>query len=81
MEGNGGVLEHLRYFPVSDVVMYKYYIGRLKVFEDKYEEARECLQFALKFCPKSLFRNRQRILASLVPVEVNYIIYLSINFD
>lgn len=33
-------MDNLRLFPVSDVVMYKYYIGRLKMFEDKYEEAR-----------------------------------------
>jgi hypothetical protein len=33
-------MDNLKLFPVSDVVMYKYYIGRLKMFEDKYEEAR-----------------------------------------
>ena len=27
-------------FPVSDVVAYKYYVGRLKMFEDHYVEAR-----------------------------------------
>ena len=47
VEGPGGIMENLQLFPVSDVVMYKYYIGRLKMFEDKYEEARcvecECL--------------------------------------
>lgn len=104
VEGPGGIMDNLRLFPVSDVVMYKYYIGRLKMFEDKYEEARydsdsypryvimerveffqiyftcfffvclrDCLRFALRFCPKSCLRNRQRILASLVPIEVgNY---------
>jgi COP9 signalosome complex subunit 12 len=40
VEGPGGIMDNLRLFPVSDVVMYKYYIGRLKMFEDKYEEAR-----------------------------------------
>ena len=29
-----------RCFPVADVVAYKYYVGRLKMFEDRYEEAR-----------------------------------------
>ncbi len=33
-------LSHTHLFPVSDVVTYKFYIGRLKMFEDKYEEAR-----------------------------------------
>jgi hypothetical protein len=30
----------LESFPVCDVAMYKYYIGRLKMFEDRYVEAR-----------------------------------------
>ena len=38
--GAGNALEAVRLFPVSDVVTYKFYIGRLKMFEDKYEEAR-----------------------------------------
>jgi nuclear mRNA export protein PCID2/THP1 len=70
VEGPGGIMDNLRLFPVCDVVMYKYYIGRLKMFEDKYEEARQCLRFALKHCPKTCLRNRQRILASLVPIEI-----------
>lgn len=41
VEGPGSnILQDLRAFPVSDVVMYKYYIGRLKMFEDRYTEAR-----------------------------------------
>ena len=64
-------MTNLKSFPVSDVVMYKYYIGRLNMFEDKYEDARECLRFALKYCPKQYLQNRRRILASLVPIEVS----------
>ena len=33
-------MENLTLFPVSDVVTYKYYVGRLKMFEDQHEEAR-----------------------------------------
>ena len=40
VEGPGGIMDNLRLFPVSDVVMYKYYIGRLHMFEDRYEQAR-----------------------------------------
>lgn len=47
VEGPGGIMDNLRLFPVSDVVMYKYYIGRLKMFEDKYEEARWVIGIAL----------------------------------
>ncbi len=69
---SGGVMANMHLFPVSDVVMYKYYNGRLKMFEDKYEEARECLRFALRYTPKTpgCFKNRQRLLVSLVPVEL-----------
>ena len=35
-----GFVDSYRYFPVSDIVTYKYYIGRLKMFEDRYEEAK-----------------------------------------
>ena len=33
-------LENLHRFPLLDVVTYKYYIGKLRMFEDKYVEAR-----------------------------------------
>lgn len=33
---------------------------------------RDCLRFALKYCPISCMKNRQRILVSLIPVEVSY---------
>jgi len=66
----GSIMDNLHYFPVCDVVTYKYYFGRLKMFEDRYEEARECLRFAFRHCPRSELRNRQRILISLVPIEM-----------
>ncbi len=40
IETPGGVMDHYILFPICDVVMYKYYIGRIRMFEDKYEEAR-----------------------------------------
>lgn len=70
LEGPGGIMDNLQLFPVSDVVMYKYYLGRLKMFEDRYEEARDCLMFALTYTPLSQFKNRQRILISLIPVQM-----------
>ncbi len=71
VEGPGSVLGSLTLFPVCDVVTYKYYIGRLRMFEDNFEEARECLQLALRYTPSSQHMNRQRILASLIPVEMS----------
>ena len=64
------IMDNLTSFPVTDVVTYKFYIGKLKMFEDRYEEARECLRFALKNTPSSEIKNRQLILTSLVPVEM-----------
>jgi nuclear mRNA export protein PCID2/THP1 len=43
--GASNALDSFRLFPVSDVVTYKYYIGRLKMFEDKYEDARYAFIF------------------------------------
>lgn len=38
--GSSGIMNDLHLYPVCDVVMYKYYLGRLKMFEDRYQEAR-----------------------------------------
>ena len=38
--GSSGIMNDLHQYPVCDVVMYKYYLGRLKMFEDRYLEAR-----------------------------------------
>jgi hypothetical protein len=70
VEGPSGVIDNLNLYPVGDVVTYKYYLGRLKLFEDKFEEARDNLRFALSQTPVHSLRNRQRILASLIPVEM-----------
>jgi hypothetical protein len=59
-----------RCFPVSDVVTYKYYVGRLKMFEDRYEEARACFLFALRYTPKQQINNIRRILVNLIPVQM-----------
>jgi len=64
------VMSNLRAFPVCDVVMYKFYVGRLNMFEDRLEDARACLRYALRFTPLSQVRNRQLILSSLVPIEM-----------
>mmetsp|Transcript_12857 Transcript_12857/g.13891 ORF Transcript_12857/g.13891 Transcript_12857/m.13891 type:complete len:433 (-) Transcript_12857:743-2041(-) len=70
MKGPGSIMENLHLFNVCDVVMYKYYIGRLKMFEDRYEESRDCLRFAFQYTSKQQKKNRQRILISLIPVEM-----------
>ena len=41
---SNGIFAQIVHYPISDVVMYYYYLGRLKLFEDKYEEARYAVQ-------------------------------------
>ena len=66
------VMNSLEAFSLCDVVTYKFYVGRLALFEDRYDEARQCLRFALQHTPQTpaCLKNRQLILASLVPVEM-----------
>jgi len=40
INSNNSIMNDLHQYPVCDVVMYKYYLGRLKMFEDRYLEAR-----------------------------------------
>lgn len=56
--------------PKGDMVTFKFYAGRLEIFEDKYMAARESLMYALRHCHKDAFANRQRILAYLIPVQL-----------
>jgi len=60
----------LELFPLSDVTTYKYYNGRLKMFSDELDDAAECLTWAFDNTPTSCIKNRQLILASLIPVNM-----------
>jgi hypothetical protein len=51
-------------------VTYRYYVGRLNMFEDKYEEAEKNLDYALAHCYKYSLRNKKRILNYLLPVKL-----------
>eukprot|EP00590_Aulacoseira_subarctica_P007648 CAMPEP_0172417244 /NCGR_PEP_ID=MMETSP1064-20121228/3771_1 /TAXON_ID=202472 /ORGANISM="Aulacoseira subarctica , Strain CCAP 1002/5" /LENGTH=331 /DNA_ID=CAMNT_0013155455 /DNA_START=1 /DNA_END=996 /DNA_ORIENTATION=+ len=51
-------------------VTYRYYVGRLNMFEDKYEEAEKNLDYALSHCYKDSLRNKKRILNYLLPVKL-----------
>jgi hypothetical protein len=57
-------------FPASQVVTYRFYVGRLAVFDEDYKEAEASLSFALRNCPPSAQRNRERVLKYLVPVQM-----------
>jgi hypothetical protein len=51
-------------------VTYRYYVGRLNMFEDKYDEAEQQLDYALKHCHKNAIGNKRRILNYLLPVKL-----------
>ena len=54
----------------GDMVTYRYYVGRLNMFEDQYEVAEENLEYALVHCHKDAVANKRRILRYLVPVKL-----------
>jgi nuclear mRNA export protein PCID2/THP1 len=54
----------------GDLVTYRYFVGRLMMFEDQYETAEENLEYALKHCHKKAINNKRSILRYLVPVKL-----------
>ncbi|CAM9144317.1 unnamed protein product, partial [Chrysoparadoxa australica] len=55
---------------MGDTVTYRFYYGRLKMFEDKYEEADAALSYALRKCHRSAVSNKRRILTYLIPIKL-----------
>jgi nuclear mRNA export protein PCID2/THP1 len=54
----------------GDMVTYRYFVGRLMMFEDQYEIAEENLDYALRHCHKDAWKNKRNILRYLVPVKL-----------
>uniref|UniRef100_A0A6U3NR12 PCI domain-containing protein n=1 Tax=Ditylum brightwellii TaxID=49249 RepID=A0A6U3NR12_9STRA len=54
----------------GDKVTYRYYVGRLAMFEDQYDVAEEHLDYALKHCYRGARGNKKRILNYLLPVKL-----------
>ena len=52
------------------MVTYRYYVGRLNMFEDQYEAAEENLEYALEHCHRDAMGNKKRILRYLVAVKL-----------
>ena len=55
---------------MSEMVTYKYYVGRIFLFEDQYEAAEESLNYALQHCHRAALHNKRCILRYLVPVQL-----------
>ena len=54
----------------GDLVTYRYFVGRLYMFEDMYDLAEFNLEYALKHCHKNSVGNKKRILNYLIPVKL-----------
>lgn len=54
----------------GDMVTYRYFVGRLNLFEDMYDLAEENLSYALQHCHKNSVANKKRILNYLIPVKL-----------
>jgi nuclear mRNA export protein PCID2/THP1 len=55
---------------MSDMVTYRYYLGRLNMFEDQHGSAEASLDYALKHCHRHAIHNKKRILMYLIPVKL-----------
>jgi len=55
---------------MGEMVTYRYYVGRLNMFEDQYDLAEQNFDYALQHCHLSSVANKKRILNYLVPVKL-----------
>lgn len=56
--------------PISHKVTYRYYVGRLNLYEDNYDGAEANLEYAFTNCHKDAIRNKRCILRYLIPVKL-----------
>jgi hypothetical protein len=56
--------------PTGQMVTYRYYTGRLNLFEDQYAAAEASLDYALQRCHKAATHNKRLILQYLIPVKM-----------
>lgn len=57
-------------FPLPHRITYKYYAGRLNLYDDQYSAAVGNLTYALKYTPAAQVENRRRILLYLIPAKI-----------
>ena len=55
---------------MGEKVTYKYYIGRLNMFEDQHDAAEQNLDYAFQHCHRNAIHNKRCILRYLVPVKL-----------
>ncbi|KAK9902673.1 hypothetical protein WJX75_002119 [Coccomyxa subellipsoidea] len=57
-------------FPASQRVTYKYYTGRLAIFDENYDVAANDLAYAFEHCHRSAVANKARCAYYLIPVKM-----------
>ncbi|CAK0783973.1 hypothetical protein CVIRNUC_007176 [Coccomyxa viridis] len=57
-------------FPASQRVTYRYFTGRLNIFDEKYQEAVDDLTYAFEHCPRGAEVNKARCAYYLVPARM-----------
>lgn len=55
---------------MGQMVTYRYYIGRLNMYEDQHALAEKNLGYAFSQCHKNAIANKRRILRYLIPVKI-----------
>jgi len=57
-------------FSISQIITYRYYVGRKAMFESDYKQAEEYMSFAFQRCHKASKQNKRMILIYLLPVKM-----------
>lgn len=57
-------------FPSADVVTYRFFVGRLRMFEDQYVAAEQHLAYAFFKCHRDATRNKRAVLEFLLAVRL-----------
>jgi len=60
----------LENYPLSQLITYRFFNGRLSVFNGNYKKAQQDLLFAFSKCPSTSFKNKRLILLYLVPMQL-----------
>ena len=55
---------------MGQMVTYRYYCGRLNMFEDQHSAAEKNLDYAFRHCHQNAINNKRRILRYLVPIRL-----------
>merc|ERR1712098_718636 len=57
-------------FSKSQLVTYRYYVGRKHMFDNNFKEAEEYLRYAFEKCDRDVKSNKRSILIYLIPVKM-----------